>query len=567
MSHASIEKNLTQLQGWKRRFDNEARNEIPKILESLSRSRFRAPQQVIRFHETLLFLRAYPASRAILEQTEKLLDSFQQRIEDLRSQEIDLSPFNDPEVSGIIGTEITAAFSYKIVRWLSRTFPQRTRIDWESYEKLERLTLLSHFIPLLEEDAAVEANVPFRNWIEKARNPKKTELAWLMDSFEALSMTEREKAALYNSLELYTTTTLDPLTFSRTAQRLSTRRIFYHDAPLIRRNEVSIEREFASKTIALQKLSLTQGAIAIHLARSASLVRYRELYGFTHGQTDRVTKADLGRGVEILIYELAPDDRLPLRAYHAGMIVKNGVPIGYVETLSLFERCEVGFNLYYTFREGESAWLYARLLKLFHQLLGVRYFSIDPYQIGLHNEEAIDSGAFWFYRKLGFRPTRPDILQIVQREEAKIARKPEYKTSAQTLRKIAEGYVVFEADKTTSDWDNLTVRKIGFAAQKRMAKAFRGSRRQMCDAVVPVVARLVGINVAAMDETQQRMFESFAIVLSLILDLPQWTKAEKQLVAHIIEAKLTGSENDYLHLMQRHERLREAFIQLGSGDL
>ena len=29
--------------------------------------------------------------------------------------------------------------------------------------------------------------------------------------------------------------------------------------------------------------------------------------------------------------------------------IKNGVPAGYVETLSLFERAEVGFNLYYTF--------------------------------------------------------------------------------------------------------------------------------------------------------------------------------------------------------------------------
>ena len=51
-----------------------------------------------------------------------------------------------------------------------------------------------------------------------------------------------------------------------------------------------------------------------------------------------------------------------MRAYHCGMFFKNSVPAGYVELLSLFERAEVGFNLYYTFREGESAWLYARLL-------------------------------------------------------------------------------------------------------------------------------------------------------------------------------------------------------------
>lgn len=566
MPHASIEKNLARLEDWKRRFDAAAQREIPKLLHKLAPRRFRDPQLLIPFHETLLFLCAYPASREIREQCERLLDTFLERVEALGADGIDLTSLDDPEVSGIIGTEVTAAFSYQVVRWLARLFPQHATIDWQDYDKTERLKLLSRFLPLLEEDAAVEANVPFNDWIDKARNPQKTELAWLTDCFDELPMTEQQKATFYNSLELYITTRLDPLSFSRTTQRLAHRHIFYHGASLLRRKDVSIEKEFADKAIPLQKLSETQGLIAINLARAASLARYRELYGFTHGQADRVTKANLGRGVEVFVYELAPADRLPLRAYHAGMILKNGIPIGYVETLSLFERCEVGFNLYYTFRDGESAWLYAQLLKLFHQLFGVSYFSIDPYQIGFHNEEAIESGAFWFYRKLGFRPTRAEILQIVKREEAKIARQPEYKTSAETLRKIAAGHIVFEAGKATSEWDNFTIRQLGFAIQKRMAEVFQGSLKQMRVAVMPEVARMARINLAAMNEAQRQMFEPFALVLSSVPDFQQWTKAERELVARIIEAKLTGSENDYLRLLQGHERLSEAFIRLGSGD-
>jgi hypothetical protein len=566
MPHASIEKNLAQLEDWKRRFDEEARSRVPRILERLSHSRFRDPRQLIRFHEILLFLCAYPASREIREPCERLLDTFQDRVEALRTDGIALTPLDNPEVSGIIGTEVTAAFSFQVVRWLARLFPTHATIDWQDYDKTERLKLLTQFLPLLEEDAAVEANVPFHDWIDKARNPQKTELEWLIDCFDELPMTEQQKATFYNSLELYITTRFDPLSFSRTTQRLAKRHIFYHNAPLLRRKDVSIEKEFADKAIPLQKLSATQGFLAVSMARAASLVRYRELHGFTHGQADRVTKAVLGRGVEVFVYELAPDDRLPLRAYHAGMIVKNGIPIGYVETLSLFERCEVGFNLYYTFRDGESAWLYARLLRLFQQLFGGSHFSIDPYQIGFHNEEAIESGAFWFYRKLGFRPTRADILRLVQREEAKIARQSEYKTSAETLRKIADGHIVFEAGKSASDWDNFTIRKLGFAVQERLAVAFQGSIKRMRVAVMPDMARLAGINLAAMNEAQRQMFEPFAVVLSSVPDFQQWTKAERELVARIIEAKLTGSENDYLRLMQEHQRLREAFIRLGSDD-
>ena len=106
----------------------------------------------------------------------------------------------------------------------------------------------------------------------------------------------------------------------------------------------------------------------LDFARETSAMRYRELHGFTYGDPAHVVRVDLGRGVEVFVFGIPPEHRLPLRAYHAGMFFKNAVPIGYIECLTLFEHMEVGFNLYYTFREGETAWLYARLLRLFHQL-------------------------------------------------------------------------------------------------------------------------------------------------------------------------------------------------------
>ena len=152
------------------------------------------------------------------------------------------------------------------------------------------------------------------------------------------------------------------------------------------------------------------------------------------------------------------------------MIFKNGVPVGYFEGLSIFERMESGFNLYYTFRDGETAWLYAKLLNIFRHLLGVTAFSIDPYQIGFENEEGIESGAFWFYRKLGFRPTRPEIMKLVLNEEKKIATRKDYRTPARTLRKLAAGPMIFELDETAmGDWDRFAVRNIGLAVQRRMA--------------------------------------------------------------------------------------------------
>ena len=113
--------------------------------------------------------------------------------------------------------------------------------------------------------------------------------------------------------------------------------------------------------IPVRRIARPEARKILDLILDTSAMRYRELYGFSHPDESAVFHADAGRGVEIFFFGVPPAWRLPLRAYHAGMFFKNGVPAGYVELLSLFERAEVGFNLYYTFREGESAWLFARL--------------------------------------------------------------------------------------------------------------------------------------------------------------------------------------------------------------
>ena len=225
---------------------------------------------------------------------------------------------------------------------------------------------------------------------------------------------------------------------SRTLARRPVSRYFFHDAPLLQRKQVSLADEMASAPLKLRKLSRSEGGQIIDMARDALTVRYRELHGSTRGDENYVFEADVGRGVQMFIWGLDIEWRLPLRAYYAGFTLKNGVPINYFEAIGLFDWVEVGFNTFYAFREGETAWIYSKVLHLLHQLAGVTCISVYPYQIGQDNEEAIQSGAFWFYRKLGFRPGHPDLLALTEREEKRIARDPAHRTSPRTLRKLAE---------------------------------------------------------------------------------------------------------------------------------
>ena len=193
------------------------------------------------------------------------------------------------------------------------------------------------------------------------------------------------------------------------------RDVFYHREPLIQRREVSLRIELKQPSTALERLSQKQGEAILDLTRAASTVRYRELYGFTHGDPARVFKANLGRGVDVFIMGVPPDKRLPLRAYHAAMIFKNGVPVGYFEGSRFLSGWKAGSISTTPFATAKPPGSTRALLNIFRHLLGVTAFSLDPYQIGYENEEGIESGAFWFYRKLGFRPTDPSHETCLER--------------------------------------------------------------------------------------------------------------------------------------------------------
>jgi hypothetical protein len=213
---------------------------------------------------------------------------------------------------------------------------------------------------------------------------------------------------------------------------------------LITRSQVSLASELSQPPPRLTKLSRREGEQIMHFIREVMVVRYRELYGTTLGDPASVVRADLGRGVVMYFWNLPPDRRLPLRAYVAGFTLKNGVPINYIEAIGLCEWIEVGFNTFYTYRQGETAWIYAQALRCLHAFTRATTISIYPYQIGQQNDEALDSGAFWFYRKLGFRSGNPVLEKLARSEEQKIAANPKYRTPKKTLKRLAEAHVFYE---------------------------------------------------------------------------------------------------------------------------
>jgi hypothetical protein len=547
---------LDRLDEWKRRFGAPDTGPLERLLATVATERFANAETLIRLHETALFLRAYPPSRKAARLVDAILFSFGKRVAGLQAAGEDLGAFEAPEVSGVAGTSLAAVFDYEVARRLAARHPRNVEIAWDRYDEEEKLgSAIWRFVPLLEEDWPVEAHVPYRQWIAAARRAGVSDLAWLLERVEALPLPPRERAALYDSIQVPLLWRIGHTATSRSRLRLAGRKLYVHREPLLRRSDVSLAGELNGPPLPIRRLSRAEAQKVLDLILDTSAMRFRELYGFSHPDQAGVFQADAGRGVEIYFCGVPPAWRLPLRAYHAGMFFKNGVPAGYVELLSLFERAEVGFNLYYTFRDGESAWLYARILRLFRQVLGVTCFSVDPYQIGHDNPEAVDSGAFWFYRKLGFRPADPEVAKLVEREERRMERTSGYRSSKATLEKLADGYLLYsESADEGRAWDNFRVRNVGLAVQREIAARFRGDPEGMRRAAQANAVRTLGVDTS----------NNLALVLSLIPEFREWTAEEKSAAAKILRAKESGAEARYLRLMQDHPKLRAAFLRLGS---
>jgi hypothetical protein len=564
-----MNKILSQLEAAKHWREPESGARAEKFLKSLNLKSLRDCDSLIRAHDALLFLRAFPQNRGVVRECERLLAGTATEVARLRSSGAEMDEFDDERVSGMAGTVLRDTFTYEVASWLAARHADRFRAVWDIDEQARPMAAaLPRFLPVLDDDSLVEADTPFLIWMKNAAGSS-SEVAWLLDQIRLAPIPIAQKTQLYDSLRIRLEWALGDSPASRTLARRPVQEFFFHTTPLLRRNQVSLADEFQSFPLRIRKLSPEDGAAILDMCREAVTVRYRELYGTTRGDPGQVYEADPGRGVQIFLWGLPPDRRLPLRAYHAGFTLKNGVPINYIEGVSLFDWMEVGFNTFYAYRDGETAWIYAKVLHFLHQLAGVTTFSVYPYQLGHENEEAIQSGAFWFYRKLGFRPGRPDLLALTQKEERKIAADPGHRTSPATLRKLAAGHVFYEVGRTHDApglWDKFSTRNLGFRVQKEMAAKHHGNVSEMRQACHAELAEVLDVSTSSWTSTDQEAFDNFALAMSLVPELRQWSTDDKRLLLEIIRAKAAPDECGYLRLLQKHLRLRDALLLLGSPE-
>src|SRR5258708_37074615 len=98
--------------------------EVVRLLSAAGKAAFgKDTKSLIRFHDLLLFFRAFPAGRFVLRLADVLLGKIETNVKAVLAAGADADDFAPEEVVGIAGTAVEATFSHPMVCWLVERYP------------------------------------------------------------------------------------------------------------------------------------------------------------------------------------------------------------------------------------------------------------------------------------------------------------------------------------------------------------------------------------------------------------------------------------------------------------
>jgi len=554
---ASASAFLKQLKKIRDEYSPQAARRKLQLLGELDRRNLPDPGKVYELHEALSFLHAYADNRRVRSRAEKMLQRFAKR-PDLRRFAASLAD------TGIEGTPINYSFYWATALWLERKWPGCLTIDWELFEnKYEIHHLLYMLLPFAETLAVDEADIEPDQWLRILKHPGETDAGFLLRRFAETRADDTIRETIYEDLDVPCILGPGPGTPSRTGVRYEPSPVVYQTRPLDR-SRPDLRKACLDPPVAVHAVSPREGRKLIEMTRVAMVTRSRDLFAFQCADENDVRIVDFEDGLQFLAFGLLPQHRLMLDSVYGFLTMKNGVPIGYVLSSSYFNSTEVAYNVFETFRGGESARNYARILSMMRHLFGADAFTVDPYQMGHENEEGLKSGAGWFYYKLDFRPRDPAVKRLLRAELAKMRRNPKHRTSIATLNELSSKNMFLFVGREREDIRGIIpLDNIGLAVSRHLGRRFGSDREKAVRTCAEEAAELLGVRtLRGFSKAERLAWERWSPLMLTLPGVERWTKEEKRALALVAKAKGGRRESDYIRLFDAHQKLRRALLTL-----
>ena len=533
-------------------YGGEATAEKLRLLAELAELRFDRAAQLTALQRIVCFLVAFPDDLAVHRAARRLAEGFAARIARLPARQRALL-----DDSGMAATTTRHVYAAAAARWVQRRFPGSVDIDWTADNAAAAVAaLVSPLLDPMEAEAVDLTLAGLREWLARARSGAQgTDLAWLL----AQAGTGRARRTFddgFDAAEVPLAWTLDDRA-SITGNRLR--------SPIAVR-ETGMRRASGDPRAAIvaplpvERLSRREAARLLDVWRAALWSRTRTVFQIEQPNLDECYLADLGRGLRFAAIGVAPERRGALEATYGHLLLANGMPIGYGGFTALFAQVNTGINVFPEYRGSEAAFAFEQALRAMHALTGNARFIVNPYQFGEGNDEALRSGAYWFYYRLGFRSARPEVRALAETEFARLRGSRGYRVPIAILRRLAacDLWLDLADDAAETYFDESWLPRLAAGITAAIAREGVADRAEAVQRLSRRIADVLGIELSRWTAIERKGFAQFAPILAQIDDLASWPRAEREALARIVRTRWAPQERGFVAAMRAHDRLRLA---------
>lgn len=552
MKPGAVSSLIKQLAGIHRRFGSEAAAEKMRLLGDLIIAPRPTPRDLHTLHECLCFLQAYPDNLRVLILVLAMIDRMR-RWGEVHSANGKLAN------TGLPGTRNEYSYSYAVLQRMVRLAPGCFDLDWDAVEdEAPLLNALALAVSSGEQQGLEDIDLATRDWVTACKRPGQTDLEFILELLERSGMAHEQQVLAFEHCQL-------PIVYDLGKAQSGSCELRRSGMPTsYQKNDVARETFPLPPVIRrplkkINRLSPQDGRALLDLSLRALCARNLEIYPLFYANPADVTVVDAGRGVEIALTGVQPERRNALESLFFFLILKNGVPVAYGPASVFLGACEMGMNLFPEFRGGEIRYIYAQFMRVLYHLAHARYFYLTAYGMGENNDEALKSGAFWFYRKLGFQPTNPAVQALALEEEAKMRDTPGYRSDLPTLRKLSHTMACL--DLSGGKGRVWPFGKIGAALSRDIAREFDGDRAACAAEGMRWAKRVLNIDAKKWTAEEAESLRRLAPILRKMPEIADWTAPKKRALAAALKHKGGRNESSFPAALMKLDDFRRAFAR------
>jgi hypothetical protein len=406
------------------------------LLRMLSKSSLDLGQALLDYHSLLLFTITHAESEALYQLAEKELKRLAAFLKKGKNASHPL--FTD---SGLPFTTLNTRFSPEVFTEMKDRKDVEIQLDVLGTESVDLNAFLKITLPpiLKDETTAGLDNDSLMDVLGIAPTKK---FEFLLSEIVSTKASPLAKDFLWQALNPFFLIRGKGVTFSKSFNRIETKSIFYTQHLTKQFDHMALLNQPIESAV---KLTPNQAKELVTVIQNTMTLSMREIDPITYMDKRSLKWYPLSNGLSMAIFGMLPERQLTLHSYVGYMLFKNGYPISYGGAWVFGKSALFALNIFEEFRGGESKFVMTQILRVYKQVFGITYFEVEPYQFG--NEDALKSGAFWFYYKFGFRPLESAVAKLAEAEVVKMKKNTTYRSSIQKLSQLATGNIALRLDK------------------------------------------------------------------------------------------------------------------------